>query len=96
MQKQILTILFLCSTLIHANATDTTQIKSEYVKVIFKERDLDFDSKSALGWARVINNPERRKEYGLNDLKENEIVMLTAELKDIYKRSSSTFEGKLK
>lgn len=59
-------------------------------------KKLDINSKSYLGWARVLNDQEKRKEYNLDDLSHDEIASLTAELKELSKRNISTFEGKLK
>ena len=66
------------------------------IQKLFKVRDLDFDSKSAIGWVRVLNSPDKRKEYKLDDLDNSQIIYLTARLKEISKFSRTAFEGKLR
>ena len=69
---------------------------SSDIKTVFKDRNLDFESKSSLGWVRVLNNPDKRNEYGLGDLEESQILYITAQLKLVSKIKNDTFEGKLK
>lgn len=70
-------------------------IEKSKLQKLFKEKDLDFDSKSLVGWVRVLNSPNKRVEYKLNDLDENQIIYLTAKLKELSKVNIA-FEGKLR
>ena len=72
----------------------TSTIKAETIYYILEQKNLDISSKSYLGWTRVLNNPDKRKEYKLDDLPPVLIAQLTEELKTLAKQNS--FEGKLK
>ena len=58
-------------------------------------RNLDISSKSYLGWARVINDADKRKEYRLDDLDEKTIKYYVVQLQELSKKSTD-FGGKLK
>ena len=76
-------------------ATNTVAYEHSVVEVFYSKR-IDISAKSYLGWARVLNDPAKRKEYNLDDLSHSEITMLTEQLKELSKKNSGTFEGKLK
>lgn len=86
--KKTIICLFLITTI-------ETCVFGDYLVIkIFDERKIDISSKSYMGWARVLNNPTKRKEYNLDDLNQNIITILTGELKNLSEENS--FGGKLK
>ena len=101
MQKTFIALLFsvsVCfSNLSAVDIQDNTyyEIEKSKLQKLFKEKDLDFDSKSLVGWVRVLNSPDKRVEYRLNDLNDNQIVYLTSKLKELSKVNTA-FEGKLR
>lgn len=62
----------------------------------FVSKNIDMTTKSYLGWVRVLNDEQKRKEYKVDDLNKNEVTIYVAQLKELSKNNSSTFEGKLK
>lgn len=90
----LLTFLSILQTAGAANVQDIETLT--VIKNVFKDRNLDFDSKSSLGWVRVLTSPDKRKEYGLGDLEESQILYITAQLKLASKIKNEIFEGKLK
>lgn len=83
--KQIICILLITTFL----SSDTDIVK------VFDMRHIDISSKSYLGWARVLNDNNKRKEYKLNDLDQEEIVIYIEQLKKLSSKDSD-FGGKLK
>lgn len=83
--KQIICILLITTFL----SSDTDIVK------VFDMRHIDINSKSYLGWARVLNDNNKRKEYKLNDLDQEEIVIYIEQLKKLSSKDSD-FGGKLK
>lgn len=83
--KQLVCILLITTFL----SSDTDIVK------VFDMRHIDINSKSYLGWARVLNDPDKRKEYKLNDLRQEEIVLYIEQLKKLSSKDAD-FGGKLK
>ena len=90
--------LIASSSLYAADVIDVYSYQEEKVKIqkLFSMNGLDYNTKSAIGWVRVLNNPEKRKEYKLDNLASSEIVYLTSVLKELSKLDVIAFEGKLR
>ena len=92
----IFVLCFLFFNITNLNSADVYKYDTRTIEVFFKEKYLEFDSKSPLGWVRVINNQDKRKEYNLLDLTNDQIIYLTAVLKEKSKTDVQRFEGKLR
>lgn len=90
--------LIASSSLYAVDIVDIYSYQEEKVKIqkLFSMNGLDYNTKSAIGWVRVLNNPEKRKEYNLDKLPNADIVYLTVVLKELSKLDVIAFEGKLR
>ena len=90
--------LIASSSLYAVDIVDIYSYQEEKVKIqkLFSMNGLDYKTKSAIGWVRVLNNPEKRKEYKLDNLASSEIIYLTSVLKELSKLDAIAFEGKLR
>ena len=86
MNKLIITILLISCAF--SSGGDADVIK------VFEIKHIDINAKSYLGWARVLNNQEKRIEYKLNDLDKDEITLYIYQLKELSAKEATG--GKLR